>query len=279
MNFWELFENSINSKEFSSRLIDPSIPGVQAKISAQMISFPLGVVKRNKRYLLKIENKNFEDIIENELFFMNLASYCGLETAPVSIIKDKENNSGLLVQRFDRYYDREKKLIKKVHQEDACQFLEKYPHDKYRLSLREIAEGITKYSSAPIIEINKLLKLKIYSYLVCNGDLHAKNISLYQNPITHRIELTPAYDLLSTLPYGDENMALHLEGKKNNLRKKDFISFGKRFGLRSVVVEKSISSIASKIEEKIDTLEQLEIKKSKISYLKKTIRKRLNDFI
>jgi serine/threonine-protein kinase HipA len=84
-----------------------------------------------------------------------------------------------------------------LHQEDACQFLNRYPADKYRLSLREVADGLMELTTAPQIEILNLLRQYVFSYLIGNGDMHAKNISL-QTLEDGTITLTPLYDLICT---------------------------------------------------------------------------------
>ena len=42
----------------------------------------------------------------------------------------------------------------------------------------------------------------VFNYLIGNSDAHAKNIAFLVSP--GRIDLAPAYDLLSVRPYGDD---------------------------------------------------------------------------
>lgn len=277
INFFELFEKSISSKDYKSRLIDPSIPGIQAKISAQMISFPVGL--KNKSYILKLETKAYPCIVKNEHFFMEMAKACGIRAAKTFIVYDKDKNPGLLVERFDRQFNKDSKNLEHLHQEDACQFLSKYPQDKYRLSLREIAEGIEEFSTSPIIENSRLIELKAFSYIIGNGDLHAKNISLISEPMTNRVILSPAYDLLSTIPYGDQTMALHFEGKKTNLRTKDFIAFGKRCGIREEVTKRILNKISKTVGQNIDKINHIGLEEKKVKFLKESVSKRVKEFL
>ena len=62
--------------------------------------------------------------------------------------------------------------------------------------------------------------MRAYSYLIGNGDLHARNVSLLVQP-NGRIVLAPAYDLLSTVPYGDRRLALKVEGRDDNVKRRD----------------------------------------------------------
>lgn len=279
VNFYELFSSSITNKGIEDKELNSYIPGIQPKISAQMISFPVSIAKKRKRYILKLEPEKFPNLIHNEYFFMNLAKKCGLITANVEIVKDSENNLGLLVERFDRIYDKDKKSFFRAHQEDACQFLNLYPQDKYRLNMREVAKGIYEHTTAPIIEISKLIDLLIYSYIICNGDLHAKNISLIYNQDYNNITLAPAYDLLSTLPYGDDTMALDFEGKNKNFTKKMFFEFSDSFDIPNKIVEKSIKKISSIIKKNIADIELIGFNAKKTTFLIKTIENRVESLM
>lgn len=275
VSFQSLFEKSIYSDEYGDRLLDSSIAGIQPKISAAMISFPIQLAKKKKSYILKLAPKEYGKLVENEHFFMRMAADCGLDVANTQLVWDKNKEPGLLVERFDRIYDKKTKTIRQLHQEDACQFLNRYPQDKYRLSIREIAKGMQEFCSAPILEISKLIRLKAFSYIIANGDLHAKNISLLQEFQSSRIVLAPAYDLLSTLPYGDNKMALQFEGRIQNLRRKDFLQFASAFGVREQVVEIILNNLCERAKHWLPRLEEIGLGDKKTTYLEKTMETRL----
>lgn len=246
VSFAELFEESIYDSRSNQRDRDPGIPGVMPKISASMISFPVSVKNRGKQYLLKLGSADHPHLVENEHYFMQMAKDCGLRAAVTSIVHDRDGKAGLLVERFDRRYDPATKALQRLHQEDACQFLDRYPQDKYRLSLREICEGIVTLSSTPLLDVRALIEIYLFSYLIGNGDLHAKNISLLVSAAKSEVELSPAYDLLSTLPYGDRKMALRMNGRDDEFTKRDFVKFGGHFGLREKAILSMIEKIAAK---------------------------------
>ncbi len=275
ISFYELFEQSISAKDYSWRIRDGSIAGVQPKISAEMISFPVSIKKKNKRYILKLSPEAFPRLVQNENFFMEMAKDCGLEVANTSIVKDRDETPGLLVERFDCHFDAESKEIKRLHQEDSCQFLSRYPHDKYRLTMRDIAEGISEYCTAPQIDTTRLLELKAFSYIIANGDLHAKNISIYRHPVTNRVMLTPAYDLVSTLPYGDQTMALQMEGRKDKLRAKHFIQFGMRQGVKEAAIKSMLKRLTKKAVSWVKRVDEIGLEKKKTDFLKKKMSERL----
>jgi len=272
--FLELFQESISSTELSAREADPGIPGVIPKLSASMISLPVNIHKKNKQYLLKLGTGEHPQIVQNEHFFMKLAKNCGFITPTTTIVFDRSGSAGLLVERFDRVYDKANKKFQLLHQEDACQFLDRYPQDKYRLSLREIGERIERLSSGPRVDILQLIELYVFSYLIGNGDLHAKNISLLEDS-EGRVRIAPAYDLLSTLPYGDRQMALHLNAKQDKFEMRDLIKFGKIFDLPEKALRTSVGSLAKKIQSKIPEFEDIGLSKKKTVDLQNTCKQRI----
>lgn len=279
VNFLELFERSIASDDPAMRARDLTVAGVQPKISAGMISFPVQVKMRRRFCILKLTPKEFPRITENEYFFTEMARACGLEVPRCMLVHDRDGLSGLLIERFDRRSPRRGIPAEKIHQEDACQFLDRYPADKYRIGMGEIAEGIAERSSAPIVEVAKLLRLIAFSYLIGNGDLHAKNISLATDPNTGSVRLTPAYDLVSTWPYGDRSMALQFEGRNDNLKGRDFVNFGARFGVREAAVNRILSDLLQNSSAWIGRLGEIGLSEKQTSDLGKLMSKRADDLV
>jgi serine/threonine-protein kinase HipA len=234
-----------------------SIPGVQPKLSAELLSRPVGPYRGLGPSILKLAPATYPMLVENEHFFMMLAGKCGLIVPRTAVIADKTGRRGLLVERFDRY--RKNNALHLLHQEDACQFCNRYPADKYRLSMREIGESILELAEASAVAVNRLCQLYIYSYAIGNADLHAKNISLFRTGGQAPMTLTPAYDLVSTLafPQLESSMALHLDGKANRFRSADFVAFFGRLGEKETVVREIIARIARKVGESLADLDSI----------------------
>ena len=53
--------------------------------------------------------------------------------------------------------------------------------------------------------------------LIGNGDAHAKNFSLLHHP-SGALGLAPLYDLMSTLYYGDERLAMYIDSVQRTRR-------------------------------------------------------------
>ena len=255
-----------------------AVPGVQRKISASMISFPIRGIRSKQIHLLKLDAPENPQIVRNEFFFMNVAAACGIETANVEIVKDRRGAEGLLVQRFDRVGVQVSKDIvppkpRRVHQEDACQFLNRYPGDKYLLSLSEIIKGLS-VCSTPILEAAELIRRHAFCYLIGNGDMHGKNISIYVEPESSRLKLTPAYDMLSTIPYGDQSMALNMDGRDKNINGSSFLAFGERHGVRQKALRQILIEIADRITPSIQHIEEIGFDAKKTTHLKRLIEER-----
>ncbi|WP_369830919.1 type II toxin-antitoxin system HipA family toxin [Mycobacterium sp. NS-7484] len=168
--------------------------------------------------------------MENEHFFMTMAAACGLRVAKTSVLKDVDGRSALLVNRFDRAGQA------RLAQEDACQIAGLYPASKYRIktetAIGSLADACARGGGSRVVAVAELLKTVVFSWLIGNGDLHGKNLSIY-NP-DDVWQPTPAYDLLCTQPYAGwkDPMALSLYGWANKLTRANFVEAGERLGLR-----------------------------------------------
>jgi serine/threonine-protein kinase HipA len=271
LRFRELLAASLAGK----RGVEPTLPGVQEKISAGMISLPLRARgTRRGSFILKLTPEHAPRLVENEHFFLGMAKVAGLSTAHAELVRDRDGETGLLVERFDRLVTNGS--VEKLHQEDACQFLDRYPADKYAVSCADIARAVGALATAPLPELAKLLRLYAFSYLIANGDLHAKNVSLRTTSVG-RVELTPAYDLLASLPYGDRRMALSLDGRDDNLKRPTFIEFGERFGVRTRATEAILDQLCDVSPAWIARLEEIGLPQRQTADLARVMKKRRED--
>lgn len=272
--FSDLFAQSLSRTGEGQH--EPIIPGVQEKVSASTISFPLKPAGRHAS-ILKLNPSDKPTLVQNEDFFMRMAKDCGLRTANTRLVRDRDGHSGLLVERFDRVWSREEKRLRRIHQEDACQFLERYPSEKYRIPCSDIAKGLRETCLAPIPETARFLRLVAFSYLIANGDLHAKNVSILADGPAGGFRLSPAYDLLTTLPYGDRRMALKFEGRDDNFRRSHFLEFGERFGVKQAATQRMLDELCDSAEPWIKRLEEIGFDERKTARLREVMLKRRED--
>jgi len=272
VDFYELF--STYCQGIGKLKEDVALAGVQEKISASMISFPLRTAKKNKKYILKLNPKDKPNLIENEWAFMQLAQKCGLETAAVKLVQDKQNNLGLLVERFDHFYQQDQWQY--LHMEDICQLMNKYPQDKYNVSFKEVCQAISQYCPAGSLQVTQALLIYVFSYLIGNGDLHAKNLSLIERADTGELVLSPAYDLLTTYIYKDDSMALKIDGRDKNIKRETFVSFARRFNISSTFFNRKIELMLKRFEQSIEkTLKAIPLDHKQETQLRFCISQRL----
>lgn len=274
IDFYEYFFKILNLNSYKAG--EDSIAGVQEKISASMLSIPMNIAKKNKSYILKLNSKDKTNLVDNEFYSMQLAAKCGIETARVKRIYDKNKNNALLVERFDRIWDEQQQQIEMIHQEDACQFLNFYPAQKYRISINDIADGLIAVASSDRLAILRLAELVCFSYLLCNGDLHGKNISVITNSKGFT-NLTPSYDLICTLIYGDQKMALKMDGRDDNLKRKYIHNFCSRFEVPTKSIETMLNNLIKKFSANYRILKKIPMPGKKWILLEKTIQKRILD--
>jgi serine/threonine-protein kinase HipA len=208
-----------------------SLAGVQLKFSALKnkgknagLTIPANGVGGS--WIVKLPADRFEGVPENEFAMMSLARKIGIEVPEIELI-DPEAIEGLpegigafkgkalAIRRFDRSDEGP------VHIEDFAQVFGVYPDDKYsRGTYRNIAYvlGIETNENS----VREFIRRLVFSILIGNADMHLKNWSLIY-PDGRTPKLSPAYDLLSTIPYiPDETAAL----KYTHTRKMSELSYG-----------------------------------------------------
>lgn len=219
---------------------DPvGLAGVQPKVSA--LTWSTTTRTSAGPAILKLGPVQLPLLVENEHFFMGMAAACGLRVPRTSLLRDANGHSALLVTRFDR--DRGTRIA----QEDACQINGAYPASKYRIktetAINTLADACARGGGSKAAAVLELLKTVVFSWLIGNGDLHGKNLSIY-NP-DGIWQPTPAYDLLTTQPYAGwkDPMALNLFGRANKLDRAHFLYAAEQLGLRTRAPSKMIDSI------------------------------------
>ncbi|WP_067852163.1 type II toxin-antitoxin system HipA family toxin [Nocardia shimofusensis] len=192
-------------------------------------------------------------VIEN--FFLDMAAACGIRVPDHRLATDRNGQTALFVERFDRVPG--PGGVRRLAQEDACQVLDRYPASKYRISLQEaiigLAEAVQAGAGSRRSAVLHMLEIAAFSYLIGNGDLHGKNLSIRQAP-GGIWEVTPAYDLLTTQPYlsWKDPMALSLFGRNNKLHRRWWLEAAERLGVPARACDRSLNRIIEAAEPWID---------------------------
>jgi serine/threonine-protein kinase HipA len=161
-------------------------------------------------HILKPEIAAYPNTVENEAFCMRIARNLGLDVAAVDTTEIARRKL-IVVERFDRTVSADG-TVERTHQEDLCQATGVSPETKYEEdggpSLQRIAGILQSVAAANSLE--RLLQAVTLNALIGNGDAHAKNFSLLHHS-SGALTLTPLYDLLCTLHYGDNRLAMYID--------------------------------------------------------------------
>ena len=242
-NMLQLAEKVIKSQS--------TVTGVQPKLSLHIEK----ISKKNEPqrftivglwggYILKPPTKQYSFLPEIEDLTMHLAEISGIEVVPHSLIRLSSGNLSYITKRIDRRNEI------KIHMEDMCQLTERLTEQKYNGSYEQIGKVIARYSANPGLDIINFFEQVLFSFLTGNADMHLKNFSLIDNPEMGYI-LSPAYDMVATslVVEGDqEELALTLNGKKNKIKKLDFIEAISRFNVDSRAIENMFNKFRSTID-------------------------------
>lgn len=195
-------------------------------------------------YILKPPSTHYRSLPELEDLTMHLAEIAGMDVVPHSLIRLSSGKLSYITRRIDRI------STQKIPMEDMCQLTERLTEQKYNGSHEQIGKAIVKYSAIPGLDLVNFFEQVLFSFLTGNADMHLKNFSLIENPDLGFV-LSPAYDMVasSLVVEGDnEELALSLNGKKKNIRKKDFIEPMSRFNIDP----KAIGNIFNKMLISVD---------------------------
>jgi serine/threonine-protein kinase HipA len=212
-------------------LIDPvALAGVQDKLSAGMISVP--VASAGRRYILKLNAPEFPHVVENELVMFQYAARLRIPLSRVRLIRDVAGRAGLLVERFDRVPvpGGRPDQVQRLAVEDGAQVLKLYPADKYNVGYSQVCHALADHCAAPLPALRNLAIQVAFAWLSGNGDLHAKNVSMVQQP-HGEWTIAPVYDIPSTVVYGDKTLALTLNGKRTGISRRHFLGWATELGL------------------------------------------------
>jgi serine/threonine-protein kinase HipA len=171
-------------------------------------------------WIVKLPSMQFPSVPENEFAMLELARAAGIAVPAVKLIAVEEihglpkdaarlKGNALAVERFDRAPGG-----RRIHMEDFAQVFGVFPDRKY--------EGHSYANLASVLWAEtgeegtyEFVRRLVFSVLIGNGDMHLKNWSLLY-PDERAPVLSPAYDLVATLPYiPADQLALGFGGSRS----------------------------------------------------------------
>jgi serine/threonine-protein kinase HipA len=255
-------QNPSNNYEIEDENIEVSQPfnfslaGIQLKFSAIAaknggLTIPAHGVGGD--WIIKLPAQNYENVPENEFAIMDIARKVGIPIPEIKLVEIEDiaglpemgvlqGKKALAVRRFDRGAKG-----KKIHIEDFAQVYNVYPHNKY--------EGVSYANMAYMLWIltgeaglTDFISRLAYMVVTGNGDMHLKNWSLiYYDGKTP--SLSPAYDLLSTIPYiPKDGLALNLGDSKNigSIKLENFKKLAKKANVPENLVLNAVKDAVQK---------------------------------
>lgn len=195
-----------------------SLAGVQLKFSVRWTAGKLTLPASGQggNWLVKIPDPRWTDLPENEWSMLQWADAVGIEVPRAEIVKVADierlpeevvaqGSRALALERFDRRQDGTR-----IHYEDFAQVLGVYPSDqaKYKTTNYETLGKICLAVGGGDV-FDEFVRRLVFAIAIGNGDAHIKNWALrYSDGLT--ADLTPAYDLVSTIQYiHDDQLGLN----------------------------------------------------------------------
>ncbi|MBQ9661397.1 MAG: HipA domain-containing protein [Bacteroidales bacterium] len=236
-----------NMSELARKVIrtSTSVTGVQAKMSLDVDRGKKNEPSRFTivglwgKYIFKPQSGKYPCLPELEDLTMKMAQAAHIRTARHTLIRLADGELGYLTRRMDRGGKGEK-----ISMLDMCQLSNRLTEHKYNGTYQQLAETVKKYSSAPMLDVQRYWEVVLFSWITGNSDMHCKNFSLLDTG-NGEYALAPAYDLLAVLlaaPADSEEMAMSFTvgGGKAGFGRDTFLSAFTQSGVPAPVADKMI---------------------------------------
>ena len=263
-----------NMAELARQVIKASVSvtGVQAKMSLDVNRCDKNepakftIVGLWGKYIFKPQSAKYPHLPELEDLTMKMAEVAHIRTASHTLIRLADGELGYLTLRMDRG-----KKNEKISMLDMCQLTNRLTEHKYYGTYQQLAETIKKYSSAPMLDVQRFWELVLFSWITGNSDMHCKNFSLIDTRNGEYV-LSPAYDLLAVLladPADTEEMAMGFSvgGKKSGFDRNTFMTAFVESGISVSRSEKMIEQMKTHLPEWKELISQSFLpEKMKVDY-------------
>lgn len=220
-----------------------SLPGMVPKIALHRTAEGWAACKNGapSTWILKVGHPQAHegaDVIDTEVACLELARFVGLTNVDAEILRFADGQRAIAVRRFDRHLDDDGVTVVREHQEDMAQALglntqdpnRKFQWGKNLPSLAACAKVLRRDGG----DQRDLFRLVVFTYLVGNTDMHAKNIALVRRWDGSAL-LAPAYDISMHLHHRRDNrrFALDVNGKTrvDEVEQMDLLNEGVSWGM------------------------------------------------
>jgi serine/threonine-protein kinase HipA len=202
----------------------------------------------NSSHIIKPQG-DYAELPENEHLTMAIARKLKFDVPPIGLFNIDGLGNIFVIKRFDR----DKKA--KLHFEEFAMLTNQEANNKYLSSNEKIAKALNIYAEGPGVQLYEFFRRLLFCFITANGDMHLKNWALLENSNQNgAYRLAPVYDFLNTripIPNESDDIGLSLNGKKRNLRKKDFVEFAEeRIGIN----KKAVNDLFDEIPEWLNVI-------------------------
>ncbi|NWO07933.1 MAG: type II toxin-antitoxin system HipA family toxin [Alteromonadaceae bacterium] len=174
---------------------------------------------------LEHSNIDLRKSSENEWLCLKILAAFGLPVANAELARF-EDQTVLIVERFDRRWASDQSWLMRLPQEDFCQALGVAPAIKYENDGGpgiQQAMKLLQGSQQAHEDRERFIKSQLLFWLLAAIDGHAKNFSVSIEP-SSAYRMTPLYDVISALPLIDKGslpvkrakMAMSVKGKNRH---------------------------------------------------------------
>lgn len=246
--------------------VQPKLP-VHLELESGRLQLEIGHLSNTSTHILKLASAEFPQLVENEWVTMELARRIGLSVPAFRRVEfsggSQLRSPALLVERFDIPLSLSRPQTVLLL-EEAASLLGIRREDKYSVSMEQIATSLAD-AQIPTTDLEMFFDHTVFSWIVGNGDLHAKNIAVLRliepgklgdPPRQVQTRYSPLYDLVNTrIVIAGDLFALPVNGKQNNLRANDFAVLARRWGWTRTQAIERVSELSSRINSELaDTL-------------------------
>lgn len=153
-------------------------------------------------------------VVKGEFIAMRLAALCGINAAPVSLVR-AAGKDVLLIERFDRIKAKggwqRKSMVSALTMLALDEMMARYA------SYQDLAEIIRHRFTAPSDTLRELFRRIVFNILCGNTDDHARNHAAFWDGA--KLTLTPAYDICPQARSGQEaSQAMLISGNNRMSR-------------------------------------------------------------
>jgi serine/threonine-protein kinase HipA len=120
--------------------------------------------------------------------------------------------------------------------------------------------AVRPLSTAPEEDALTILKRALFAWCIADGDMHLKNMALLKvaevgDVCFHSVRIAPLYDAVTTRVFprlSGDRMALKLNGKNDDLRRRDFRTFASTAGIGAAEADAAIDSLLAELRAAVD---------------------------